>query len=213
MEMILANTLITEYRKAAGVSQSDLAKMLTDIGYPTTNKMISSWEKGSSVPNANQFLGICEVLRINNADMSQLNIYGRLKVQDYINTLSLIDKYRNNILKTVPLYSQSVSAGIGEILDDTSYAEVTVPEEIKGIINYAVTVHGDSMKPRYKDGDTVYVQTTDNLKVGDIGIFNLNGDAFIKILGIGELISLNSKYPPIQIGEYDSFRIQGKVIN
>lgn len=210
--MELASTLITKYRKTSGISQSELAELLSNIGYPTTNKMISSWEKNTSVPNANQFLGICEVLRIHDAELSDLNDLGIAKVRDYINTLSLIDRYRNNKTRTVPLYDQSVSAGVGEYHEDTSLAEITVPEGIKEIINYAVKVSGDSMKPRYRDGDIVFVRVTNNLRVGDIGIFNVNGEAFIKVLGVGELISLNNEYPPIQIGEYDNFRIQGKVV-
>ncbi len=48
--------------------------------------------------------------------------------------------------------------------------------------------------------------------VGEIGIIYLNGDVYIKKLGEAELISLNKKYEPIQIGEYDSFRVFGKVV-
>jgi SOS-response transcriptional repressor LexA len=51
---------------------------------------------------------------------------------------------------------------------------------------------------------------------GEIGIFSLNGDAYIKKLqddknGIS-LISLNEKYAPIEIGENDRFDIFGKVV-
>ena len=51
---------------------------------------------------------------------------------------------------------------------------------------------------------------------GEIGIFSLNGEAYIKKLqddqnGIS-LISLNEKYSPITIREHDHFDILGKVV-
>jgi phage repressor protein C with HTH and peptisase S24 domain len=50
------------------------------------------------------------------------------------------------------------------------------------------------------------------LDVGEIGIFELNGDAYVKKLGHGEFISLNPKYKPISIHEFDSIHVFGKVI-
>ena len=48
---------------------------------------------------------------------------------------------------------------------------------------------------------------------GEIGIFSLNGEAYIKKLQDDKngvfLISLNEKYPPIPVREHD---IQGKVV-
>ena len=56
----------------------------------------------------------------------------------------------------------------------------------------------------------------DSLANGEIGIFYLNGNIYIKELhdepdGV-YLISLNQKYRPIQVLESDSFKIFGKVI-
>ncbi|MBR1833790.1 MAG: hypothetical protein IJ784_15395, partial [Ruminiclostridium sp.] len=58
----------------------------------------------------------------------------------------------------------------------------------------------------------VLVESTPSVEVGEIGIFILNGQAFIKELGRGELISLNSRYDPLQIKEDDSIYCQGRVI-
>ena len=60
------------------------------------------------------------------------------------------------------------------------------------------------------------VQKKDSLANGEIGIFYLNGNTYIKELhdepdGV-YLISLNQKYRPIQVLESDSFKIFGKVI-
>ena len=54
------------------------------------------------------------------------------------------------------------------------------------------------------------------LENGEIGIFYLNGDAYIKKLQEDKngvfLISLNEKYSPIPVGENDRFDILGKVV-
>jgi SOS-response transcriptional repressor LexA len=68
------------------------------------------------------------------------------------------------------------------------------------------------MTPRFIDGQIVFIKEQQVLVVGEIGIFYLNGDAYIKKLGEAELISLNDDYEPIQIGEFDSFRVFGKVV-
>ena len=51
---------------------------------------------------------------------------------------------------------------------------------------------------------------------GEIGIFSLNGDAYIKKLQNDKngifLISLNEKYAPIKVSENDRLDIFGKVL-
>ena len=48
---------------------------------------------------------------------------------------------------------------------------------------------------------------------GEIGIFFLNGEGYIKRLGRGELVSLNPEYQPIRLHDYDNFRCQGRVLD
>ncbi|CBL27314.1 Predicted transcriptional regulator [[Ruminococcus] torques L2-14] len=72
------------------------------------------------------------------------------------------------------------------------------------------------MEPLYHTGDVAWIQKKDSLANGEIGIFYLNGNTYIKELhdepdGV-YLISLNQKYRPIQVLESDSFKIFGKVI-
>ena len=72
------------------------------------------------------------------------------------------------------------------------------------------------MEPLYHTGDVAWIQKKDSLANGEIGIFYLNGNTYIKELhdepdGV-YLISLNQKYRPIQVLESASFKIFGKVI-
>ena len=111
----------------------------------------------------------------------------------------------------IPLYDSVVSAGTGLDIDYTTSEEIEVNEDTEGA-DFAVRVSGDSMEPRFYSGDIVLVESTPSVEVGEIGIFILNGQAFIKELGRGELISLNSRYDPLRIKEDDSIYCQGRVI-
>lgn len=68
------------------------------------------------------------------------------------------------------------------------------------------------MTPRFRNVDIVLVKSTPRVDVGEIGIFILNGQAYIKELGENMLISLNKKYPPIEFTDNDSIYCQGRVI-
>lgn len=112
-------------------------------------------------------------------------------------------------------YDLAVSAGTGQPLGDTYYkTRLEIPtERVPDDAHYCLRVTGDSMEPAYRDGDIVFVRRQDEfVHEGEIGIFFLNGEGYIKRLGRKELISLNPKYPPISLGEYDSVLCQGKVL-
>lgn len=72
------------------------------------------------------------------------------------------------------------------------------------------------MEPIFHNGQIAWVLQQDTLANGDIGIFALNGDAYIKKLQDDEnglyLISLNEKYAPIEIHEDDRLDVFGKVL-
>ena len=82
--------------------------------------------------------------------------------------------------------------------------------------DFGVRISGDSMEPDFHNGEIAWIQKSDILCNGEIGIFYLNGDAYIKKLhdepdGL-YLISLNGKYKPIPVHGSDSFKIFGKVV-
>lgn len=100
-------------------------------------------------------------------------------------------------------YFHSVSAGAGEVLFDDVYTErITVPNKPQyHRVSYAVKVSGHSMEPLYHDKDILLVEPTCEISVGEIGIFNVNGQAYVKKLGKGKLISLNKGYDDIPLTE------------
>lgn len=100
-------------------------------------------------------------------------------------------------------YFHSVSAGAGEVLfDDVCTERITVPDRPQyRRVAYAVKVSGHSMEPLYHDKDILLVEPTCEISVGEIGIFNVNGQAYVKKLGKGKLISLNKGYNDIPLTE------------
>ena len=106
----------------------------------------------------------------------------------------------------------AASAGLGELLSDYEDAETVLvpltPESRKA--DFVLRVHGDSMEPMYSDGDHVLVHRQECVEQGEIGIFCVNDNGYIKKLGKNVLISLNKKYPEIPL-DNDS-RCFGKVL-
>ncbi len=100
-------------------------------------------------------------------------------------------------------YFHSVSAGAGEVIFDDVYTErITIPNRPQyRRVAYAVKVSGHSMEPLYHDKDILLVEPTCEINVGEIGIFNVNGQAYVKKLGKGKLISLNKGYDDIPLTE------------
>ena len=104
-----------------------------------------------------------------------------------------------------------VSAGAGIYMQDDHTEQIRVPANRETLrANYALRVAGDSMEPRFSDGDIVLVQTQPSVEIGEVGIFILNGEAYIKKYGGECLVSLNSKYEDIPISNNDSFYCKGK---
>lgn len=109
-------------------------------------------------------------------------------------------------------YDLPASAGTGNYLESEYPTYMEIPqEEIPHGADFAVRIAGDSMEPDFFDGDVVFVKRGE-VRRGDVGIFVINDEGYIKELGDGVLISHNKKYADIEIGENDSQYILGKVV-
>ena len=90
--------------------------------------------------------------------------------------------------------------------------ESILPEDT----TFGVRISGDSMEPEFHDGQIAWILQQESVANGEIGIFALNGEAYIKKLQNDKdgifLISLNEKYAPIKVGENDRLDIFGKVL-
>lgn len=112
-------------------------------------------------------------------------------------------------------YDHAASAGTGQYLNDVRVERIELPVDIDA--DFVIPIKGDSMEPDYHDGDLVFIQTSVDLNDGVIGVFNYNGDAYIKQLVIDTeqsyLHSLNPDYKDMPITPETDFRIIGEVVD
>lgn len=113
----------------------------------------------------------------------------------------------------LPLFDLPVSAGVGVALDADTAEEIMVASTATSReADFALRISGNSMEPRYRDGDILLVQETDTLEFGELGIFILDGCGYFKIFGGDRLRSLNADYGDILLKDFDDVRIAGRVI-
>lgn len=182
-------------------------KLSEDTGISTGN--ISDWKKGRSMPTANKLIVLADYL-----NCSIDYILGRTNNPE-VNTIhkekSIVQEEKKMI---IPFFETPASAGTGTWLeDDTPVEWITIPRnEQTTAADFILSVRGDSMQPKFYDGDNVLIKKSVRILEGEIGVFILNREAYIKKMGRGELISLNPAYPPIKFKEYDDIRCAGKVL-
>ncbi|HDD0639817.1 XRE family transcriptional regulator [Staphylococcus aureus] len=124
-----------------------------------------------------------------------------------------INSYKQE--KTPVNVNGCVSAGVGERL----HGETLFTEMVKGPIpthDLALKVNGDSMEPMFKDGEIIFVEKTHNIKNGQIGIFIIEEEAYVKKVFVEDdrltLVSLNKEYRDLHFYRNESVRLVGKVI-
>ena len=119
---------------------------------------------------------------------------------------------RDFMCKTIKLFTVPAAAGTGTFLDGEHYVDLDIDDTVPENADFAVRVSGDSMEPRFYDGQVIFIQEKQTVNIGEIGVFSLNGNSYVKKLGRGELLSLNPGYAPIEFNEFDTLRVFGKVV-
>ena len=117
-------------------------------------------------------------------------------------------------IRSFPLSPLSMCAGEGIYLSDGGQGEtirLVACEELKNC-DEVVRISGDSMEPRFHDGDLALVQHTQSLSEGEVGVFVIDGEGMIKTYGRDGLHPLNPAYPVIHPSEYSEVRCFGRVL-
>lgn len=241
-------------REAQGLTLAGFADLLGDYGITLQRSAVGKWETGMTIPNAYQLVGICHALQIEDGinyftcDPRRediLNPEGWDKLADYKDLLIASGKYKpvapaitfeeriRHI--TMRISTLSVSAGTGAFLSDDSFEEQEFPASaVPANADFGIRVSGNSMEPVYHDGQIVWVQRCEALNPGDVGIFEYDGNGYLKVYATQEpdennkeyfissdgtlnkqtvLISYNEAYRPIVISPHAYFRVAGKVLN
>ena len=130
-----------------------------------------------------------------------------------LSPISTPKKYSGIGKRSMLLYDLPVSAGPGVYLDDATADEIHVPDNEKTqLADFALRISGNSMEPKFHDGDILLIQDTDAVEVGELGVFILDGNGYFKKYGGDCLISLNPEYGDILLKEYAEAVCCGRVV-
>lgn len=194
---------------------------------------VLDWVNAKTYPRIDKIELMANYFGVEKSDL--VEVYSHKSVSSPSNIVVLLDKelkeprhsdwikYGENLLSeqntvtdlfSYNYYDQALSAGTGQYLNEVNVETIELPVNIDA--DFVVPVYGDSMEPEYYSGDYVFVKLSVELSDGDIGVFELCGDAYIKQLLINAegafLHSLNSKYEDIPIDKDSDFRIIGEII-
>jgi phage repressor protein C with HTH and peptisase S24 domain len=175
-------------REKRGLTQADLGRQ---VG--VSRAAIGQWEAGDTEPSTQHLISVCSVLGISVADATA----GVVKLQpltggaavgdrrpetgdaedDAVRPASAISGMRD-LPKDVPVYG--VAAGGADADFHTNGEVIDYVRRPPGIANvrkaYAVYVVGDSMSPRYEEGELVYVNPTRPPSIGDYILIELHAE-------------------------------------
>lgn len=231
---------IKEFRDQRGLTQKELADLI-EMG----NTTIANYEKGFRTPKKNTLFKIANALNVTIDDLfPNLKQSDNSIIESVEEILSQLDPepYQRNVLTCAErqleeqkqakkrltevhdivveyiaynYYDQPVSAGTGQYLNEVQIETIQLPVKVDA--DFVCPIYGDSMEPDYKSGDYVFVKLTVELPSGTVGVFDYEGEAYIKQLVIEKdkayLRSFNKKYKDIPINSDSDFRIIGKVVD
>ena len=134
-----------------------------------------------------------------------------------LSPIRTVGRYAGESVRTgkrpIELYELPVSAGVGTYLDEMDAEVINIPDNEKTAeANYALRISGNSMEPKYHDGDILLVQNAESVDVGELGIFLLDGCGFFKVYGGDRLLSLNPEYGPILLKDFSNVQCKGLVV-
>ena len=221
---------------AKGLNPRQLAIAL-DFKYTTVN----DWVNAKTYPRIDKIEMLANFFNVSKSDLVENKneeiattspvqaIYDQLTPPRQAKALPYLEKQlleqneeetkKNEVSEVIQLYvydyyDHAASAGTGQYLNDVRVEQIELPIDVDA--DFVIPIKGDSMEPDYHDGDLVFIQTSVDLNNGVIGVFNYNGEAYIKQLVIDTeqayLHSLNPKYKDMPITPETDFRIIGEVV-
>lgn len=188
---------IRYYMEKNSLSQTDICNTL-GIKMPT----FSDWVNAKTYPRIDKIELMANYFGISKSDL----------VEEH-----LANNRSRNKGATINVYGR-VAAGIPlEMIEDIIDTEEITESLARTGEFFGLQIKGDSMEPKFSEGDTVIVRQQDDAESGDIIIATINGDeATCKRLrkyrdGI-ELISNNPSYEPMFFSNDDIINKPVKII-
>lgn len=225
---------IRHYREELGMEQKALAAV---VG--VTANAVSNWERGRARPDVNLLPDICEALQIT---LYQLYGLDDPSVKHTAVEDTFIENYRQltpghqyalramaqNLLQVqqaegcreihkLTRFEHQLAAGIGDPneFEDSGTPIYVYDDSLTCRADCVFTVNGDSMEPDYPDGCMVLVKRISDsgeLTPGDIGVFMIDNETYIKEYREDGLHSLNPAYPVMRFSDFEHVYLIGRII-
>ena len=226
--------IIRRRRTALGLNQAELAER---VG--VSRNTVAGWETNHSRPDLGTLPALCRALKISlNAffglekkrtaeENRVLEVFSELEAQDRESILWQMEALRDRraeqrrmnepvqIPKVVTLFRNELgaAAGFGAALGEAQGEKmVLLADRDTERADEVITVCGRSMEPTFYDGDQVLVQHTKELREGEIGIFLVDNEGYIKEYRKDGLHSHNPEFRTMTFHEDQSVRCLGRVI-
>ena len=221
-------------RKAMGMNQAELAGM---VG--VSRNTVAGWETGHSRPDLDKLPALCSALRISlsrffgceskksEEERRILELYSALEEGDREVITWQMEALRDKraaareaekartVPRVVTLFRNELgaAAGFGAAIGEAQGEQVTLLADSETEqADEIITVCGSSMEPTYMDGDQVLVQHTKHLRFGEIGIFLVDNEGYIKEYREDGLHSHNPAFRTMVFREGQTVRCLGRVI-
>lgn len=214
-----------ELGQLVGVTTSAITNYESDLSHPkepVLYKLMQALEVDANFFFQDEMPAVHSTVAVSPAERMHLNKYRALDSygRDMVDTVLDKEHARVQAVRaaapaciTLPFFQDKVSAGLGNFVSNGTTERISIKllPETSGS-DYVVQVTGDSMIPAYHDGDLVLVHSQPEVAVGEIGLWIVNGDGYIKQRGENSLKSLNPIYAPIRIEDGDRVDCFGKVL-
>lgn len=112
--------------------------------------------------------------------------------------------------KIIPCYPKLASAGTGEYLFNDIPVDMIETENNEA--DFALGVNGNSMEPKFNDGDYVLVKKQSTVNLNDIAIYIIDGECLIKQYKGNHLHSLNPEFNDVMFNMNQNIKCVGKVL-
>lgn len=103
----------------------------------------------------------------------------RMNAKNVRKTTSKIVSFETHSRK-IPYFALPSAAGYSTPLDDMPYEMIEVDDSVPGSADFAIYIQGNSMMPYIHDGQMVFVHRQEELAIGDVGIFSVDGAMYCK---------------------------------
>ena len=192
------------YAQALGVSPQYLFDLSKPSSVDTTSSIQTIYDELKPPRQA-------KVLTYAEKQLKEQRNEEETKINEVSENIIDLDDYREI---SVLLVTGVVSAGSGTMQDDDLDMEVSFYEdEIPDDYDAIAYVVGNSMEPKIKNGDYLFIRNTPQIDYNAIGIFQVDGANYVKKLRQGYLESLNPDYADIRLDENNDIRTIGEVVS